>query len=106
PVMKRIGAIVFTAGMALGQSKPDPAQGNEIFDEQCSSCHRADSFETKVGPGLKWLFSKEKLDSNGKPVNNATVLDKINAGGKGMPAFRNSLREQDKQNLLAYLNTI
>jgi cytochrome c len=97
---------LFAALMASAQSKPDPAQGNEIFDEQCSSCHRADSFEKKVGPGLKFLFSKEKLDSNGKPVNNATVLEKINIGGKGMPAFKDSLREQDKQNLLAYLNTI
>jgi cytochrome c len=104
--MKAAALLALAACSALAQTKPDPTLGNEIFDEQCSGCHRADSFDKKVGPGLKWLFSKDKLDSNGKPVNNASVLEMINNGGKGMPAFKDSLREQDKQNLLAYLNTI
>lgn len=104
--MKAVAVLVFAANLCFAQAKPDPALGNEIFDEHCSGCHRSDSFENKVGPGLKWLFSKEKLDSNGKPVTNANVLEKINGGGKGMPAFKDSLREQDKENLLAYLNTI
>lgn len=104
--MKVLLLLTATALLTFGQTKPDPALGNEIFDEQCSGCHRSDSFDNKVGPGLKWLFSKEKLDSNGKPVTNANVLDIINKGGKGMPAFKDSLREQDKENLLAYLHGI
>lgn len=102
----RLFAGLVMAIVSFAQTPPDPAQGNEIFDEQCRSCHHSDSFETKVGPGLKWLYSKGKLDSNGKAVTDATVLEKINAGGKTMPAYKDSLREEDKLNLLAYLKTI
>ena len=59
-----------------------------------------------VGPGLKWLYSKGKLDANGKPVTDANVLEMINRGGKQMPAFKSTLTEEDKSNLLAYLKTL
>jgi mono/diheme cytochrome c family protein len=91
---------------AIGQRKPDPGKGNEIFDEQCSSCHNATSADRKMGPGLKLLFAKPKLDSNGKPVNDANVLDKIEKGGNGMPPFKDSLEKDDKADLLAYLKTL
>ena len=104
--MKRLVFCWFFALVSLAQTKPDPSQGNEIFDEQCRSCHYSDSIERKVGPGLKWLYSKDKLDSNGKPVTDASVLEKINAGGKTMPSYKDTLREEDKANLLAYLKTL
>ena len=104
--MRTIVFWIFLVQSALSQEKPDPSQGNEIFDEQCRSCHHSDSIERKVGPGLKWLFSKDKLDSNGKPVTDANVLEKINVGGKGMPAYKETLREEDKINLLAFLKTL
>lgn len=97
-------AVLTLAGRA--QSKPDASKGNETFDEQCSSCHYADSVDTKVGPGLKWLYGKGKLDSNGKPVTDANVLDKINTGSQSMPAYKTTLSEDDKVNLLAYLKTL
>lgn len=92
--------------LALADKRPDASKGNETFDEQCASCHAADSMDKKVGPGLKFLYVKGKLDSNGKPVSDATVLEKINAGGKGMPAFKTTLSEDDKANLLAWLKTL
>jgi mono/diheme cytochrome c family protein len=91
---------------AIAQRKPDPEQGNELFDEQCSSCHNATSTERKMGPGLKLLFAKPKLESNGKPVNDANVLDKIDKGGNGMPPFKDMLEKDDKADLLAYLKTL
>jgi len=108
--MKFGGAILLVAAaaalVAQDKEKPDASKGNETFDEQCSSCHYADSLDAKVGPGLKWLYSKGKLDSNGKTVSDATVLEKIDAGGKGMPAFKTTLSEDDKRNLIAYLKTL
>jgi len=93
-----------SAGIA--QRKPDPERGNELFDEQCSSCHNAASTDRKMGPGLKLLFAKPKLESNGKPVNEASVLDKIEKGGNGMPPFKDTLEKDDKADLLAYLKTL
>jgi mono/diheme cytochrome c family protein len=88
------------------QSKGTPEKGNELFDEQCSSCHNSASVDRKVGPGLKLLFAKPKLESNGKPVTDANVLDKIEKGGNGMPAFKDTLTADDKADLIAYLKTL
>ena len=93
-------------GLALGQGKPDASKGNEVFDEQCSGCHHADREERKVGPGLKWLFVKGKLDSNGKAAGEASVLEILNKGSKGMPAFEKAFSDKDKVDLLAYLKTL
>jgi mono/diheme cytochrome c family protein len=99
-------AVAFTGAMICEQYKGDADKGNEIFDEQCSSCHDAFSTERKAGPGLKWLFSKEKLDSNGKPVTEANVLEKLNTGGKGMPSFKETLSAEDKADVIAYLKKL
>lgn len=84
----------------------DPEKGNEIFDEQCSSCHQAYSTDRKVGPGLRGLFEKGKLESNGKPANEANIIEKIENGGKGMPAFKGTLSGDDRADLIAYLKTL
>jgi cytochrome c len=93
------------AGSASVYAQGDAAKGKEVF-EQCSVCHNADSTERKMGPGLKGLFKKGKLDSNGKPVTDANVLDKINEGGNGMPSYKDMLSADEKANLLAYLKTL
>ena|ERR1700675_1527959 len=102
--------ISLTTGMALlalqavAREKGDMEQGKKVF-EQCAVCHNADTAETKVGPSLKGLFQHKKL-KNGKPVSEANVLAVINSGGGGMPSFANTLSEEEKDNLLAYLHTI
>ena len=87
---------VFAAGTA--------AKGKEVFD-QCSVCHNADSDEKKIGPGLKGLFKKDKL-VNGKKPSDATVREKIDEGGNGMPAYKDILSDQEKDDLIAYLKTL
>jgi mono/diheme cytochrome c family protein len=100
-------ALLLGSVSAYGQKKPagDAAKGKEVFD-QCSVCHNADSTEAKMGPGLKGLFKKAKLTSNGKPVSDAEVLNKINEGGNGMPSYKDQLSDGDRANLLAYLKTL
>jgi len=98
-------ALLLGSGSMYGQKKGDAAKGKEIFD-QCSVCHNSDSTERKMGPGLKGLFKKAKLDSNGKPVSEANVLDKINEGGNGMPAYKDLLSDDERTNLIAYLKTL
>jgi mono/diheme cytochrome c family protein len=102
-----LAVVLFPASpVVCAQSKGDADKGNEIFDEQCASCHNAYSTDRKTGPGLKWLFSKGKLESNGKPADEANILQKIDAGGKGMPAFKDTLSKDDKADLIAYLKTL
>ena len=85
-------------------AKGDAAKGKALF-EQCGVCHNADSTEKKMGPGLKGLFKKDKLD-NGKKVTEATVKAQIDEGGKGMPGYKDMLSDQEKDDLIAYLKTL
>lgn len=96
---------IFLAGSTVYAQKGDAAKGKEVFD-QCSVCHNADSTEAKIGPGLKGLFKKDKLSTTGKPVNDANVIQKINEGGNGMPAYKDILSDKEKADVIAYLKTL
>jgi cytochrome c len=98
-----------TAAVAANQksdsgSKGDAAKGKETF-EQCAICHNVDTDEKKMGPSLKGLFKRKTL-ANGKAVNDANVLEQINNGGNGMPAYADMLSADDKANVMAYLHTL
>jgi cytochrome c len=97
-------AAALTAGSTLSFAAGNAAQGKEVFD-QCSVCHNADSTEKKIGPGLKGLFKHDKL-VDGKPVNEANVRARINEGGNGMPAYKDILSDQEKDDVIAYLKTL
>jgi cytochrome c len=96
------------AGAVLsGAAKPgDAAKGKDLFSQNCDVCHNADSTDVKVGPGLKGLFKKASLQ-NKKKVTDAAVMDIINKGSpSGMPGFMESLSEQDRADVLAFLKTL
>jgi cytochrome c2 len=103
---------VFTICAALAATVPtlpaagkgDAAKGKEVF-EQCAVCHNADSEEKKMGPGLKGLFNRDKM-VNGKKPTEANVRAKVEEGGNGMPAYKDMLSDQEKDDLIAYLKTL
>src|SRR5215469_8142478 len=99
-----ICAAVAFAAAPFASAAGDPAKGKVVF-EQCSVCHNADSTEKKVGPGLKGLFQKDKM-TNGKKPTDANVRAKIDEGGNGMPAYKDMLSDQEKDDVIAYLKTL
>ena len=100
--------MICVAAMAAGSGSAfaagTAAKGKEVFD-QCSVCHNADSTDKKIGPGLKGLFKKDKL-ANGKAPTEANVRTQIDEGGNGMPAYKDILSNQEKDDLIAYLKTL
>lgn len=98
-----IALAIATAAMPAAK-KGDPEKGKELF-QQCGVCHNADSTEKKMGPGLKGLFSRDKLN-NGKKPTDANVRAQIDEGGNGMPAYKEMLADEDKDDLMAYLKTL
>lgn len=98
-------ALLFSSAALFAQDKPGDAKKGEETFEQCKVCHNADSTEKKMGPGLKGLFSHEKM-ANGKKPTEENVLAKINEGGNGMPAYNEMLSNDEKKDLLAYLKTL
>jgi len=104
----RVFAVCFTlvvgSKVMLSAAKGDAAKGKEVF-EQCGVCHNADSDEKKMGPGLKGLFKRDKM-TNGKKPTEANIRDRVDEGGQGMPAYKDMLSDQEKDDLLAYLKTL
>ena len=97
-------ALIVAAPAVFAADKGDAAKGKEVF-EQCGVCHNADSTEKKMGPGLKGLFTHDKM-LNGKKPTEANVRAKIDEGGNGMPAYKEILSDEDKDNVMAYLKTL
>jgi cytochrome c2 len=97
-------ACAIASSPALAAKKGDPDKGKEVF-QQCTPCHNADSNEKKMGPGLKGLFSKEKLN-NGKKPTEENVRSQIDEGGNGMPGYKEMLSDDEKTDLIAYLKTL
>jgi len=79
-------------------------KGKEVF-EQCSVCHNADSDEKKMGPTLKGLFKRDKMQ-NGKKPTEENVRGIINEGGNGMPAYEELLSKEERDDLIAYLKSL
>jgi len=82
----------------------DIAKGKELFEGKCIVCHNTDSNEKKIGPGLKGT-KNGKLPS-GKDATREVILEIVNAGGGGMPAYKELLTEEEKNDVIAYCLTL
>ncbi len=98
-------AFVLAAGVAANaqdaQDKGDAEQGKEAFQSRCLLCHFDDSAEKKIGPGLAGI--KDGKLPSGKDATHENVLENMNKGGNGMPAFEQMLSEEEKINIAAYV---
>jgi mono/diheme cytochrome c family protein len=82
----------------------DAAAGKEIFDTKCGICHNADSKEKKIGPGLQGV--KDGKLPSGKDATYDNLLQNLNEGGGGMPAFEKLITDEEKDNVIAYVMTL
>ncbi len=84
---------------------PQQAHGRRIFDAQCARCHDPYTASAAKGPSLKKLYSRQYLPS-GLPTTDEHVTNSILLGRKMMPAFNQTINDQQLQDLLAYLKTL
>ena len=68
--------------------------GLEVFRNNCSMCHLADSAKSKVGPGLKGLYMLDKTPVLGKPLTDDVIRKQILEGGKDMPPYSHLIGEE------------
>ena len=84
---------------------PQEAAGKQVFGNQCSSCHYADSDKGLYGPGLQGLFHKPYLTS-GMAASDTRVRAVILHGWAMMPPMGNTMSDQEFEELMAYLHTL
>jgi mono/diheme cytochrome c family protein len=89
----------------LNQLTPTEQAGRQVFQNDCASCHYADSDQGLTGPGLEGLFRKPYLPS-GRVVNDDRVTSVIVRGWAMMPALGGTLSDSQLADLLAYLHTL
>ena len=80
------------------------ANGKEIFEGKCIVCHNTEDNEKKIGPGLKGVKSG-KLPS-GKDATREVILGIVDEGGGGMPAYKELLTEEEKNDVIAFTMTL
>lgn len=77
-------------------------RGAAIFAETCIFCHTVKDDRRKLGPSLAVIARENRLPS-GKQGSPQNILNQINNGGGGMPAFADSLDAHEKADLIAYI---
>jgi len=100
-----LGAGFLVSGAMSKTRAGDAEKGKAVFAQQCVMCHNATSTEKKIGPGLKGLFKRDKL-ANGKKVTEQNIRAQVENGGNGMPAYKEMLSDQERNDVVGYLKTL
>jgi alcohol dehydrogenase (cytochrome c) len=79
---------------AAAGGAPDAAAGEEVFAENCSTCHGASGTGGNGGPDLTTMP---------KAQEQAGAEEQVTNGGGGMPAFSGLLSEEEIKNVAAYV---
>lgn len=93
------------AAYTRGPSGADLADGKLIYSQKCEACHFSTSGEKKIGPGLAGLMKHAKF-KNGMTADDNDLRRVIERGGKDMPGFRDSLKQKQVRDLIAYVKTL
>jgi mono/diheme cytochrome c family protein len=75
--------------------------GEEVFIQKCFQCHSVLEGQVRLGPSLYGEMKKPH------PKKSAAEVREIIKNGKGrMPPFKDSLTEQNTDDLLAYIHSL
>ncbi len=79
--------------------------GSKLFIANCMVCHLYDSTATKVGPGLKGLYSRKVTPSLKRPVTDENISSQLHKGSGKMPPYAH-IRGGALASLLAYMKSL
>ncbi|MBI3698123.1 MAG: cytochrome c [Acidobacteria bacterium] len=91
-------------GEAKKAASGDVAKGKDLFEAKCMVCHNPDSKDKKIGPGLQGV--KDGKLPSGKNATHDVILEVVDAGGGGMPAYKELLTDEEKEDVIAYVLTL
>ena len=97
-------SFLLSISSAQSDKKGNATAGKDVFEGKCSDCHNADSKEAKDGPGLQGV--KDGKLPSGKNATREVILDLVNKGRDAMPAFKEILTDQQKEDVIAFVLTL
>ncbi len=81
------------------------SKGKILFEKVCKKCHDAYSTTNIRGPGLKGILKRDVMPFSKKPATAENILNQLNRPFGKMPSFH-FLSEEEKLNIIAFLNTL
>jgi mono/diheme cytochrome c family protein len=75
--------------------------GAQLYGQYCAVCHN----EGKNGPPLEGIMGRREFPS-GTPANDARLKDTIKMGRAMMPAFSNTLTDEQVNAIVKYVHTL
>jgi cytochrome c len=79
--------------------------GKGLYQTKCAACHKADTTQTLVGPGLKNILKGKELPASKRPATPRVIVEQLRNPYLLMPSF-SYLTEEETANLVAYLDTL
>ena len=96
--------LIWVPTLVADNQEGDAEKGAGLFETKCSVCHFSDSKEKKIGPGLAGI--KDGKLPSGEDATAENILENLNEGGGGMPAFEKLLTDEEKGDVIAFVLTL
>jgi len=120
PTKAILAVVTIVSGSSKAMAAGDAAAGQNVFASRCAACHATQSGVNKIGPSLAGIVGSKSGTVPGfnfsPGMKNADItwddasLDKYLANPVGFvhgtKMFVNLPSETDRQNVVAYLNTL
>jgi mono/diheme cytochrome c family protein len=98
-----VGLTLFIASIARANPGPDGAAGNATFRTKCAMCHGPDGSGSEVGKSMNVPDLRSQAVQK---LSDAELAQIISNGKGGMPAFKDSLSEDQIHSLVAHVRTL
>jgi mono/diheme cytochrome c family protein len=97
------GLAFFAVSIAEASPGPDAAASAATYRTKCAMCHGPDGSGSEVG---KSMHVPDLRSPEVQKQPNAQLAQIISDGKGGMPAFKNSLNEDQVHSLVAYIRSL
>jgi mono/diheme cytochrome c family protein len=98
-----VGLTLFIASIARANPGPDGAASSATFRTKCVMCHGSDGSGSEVG---KSINVPDLRSQTVQKLSDAELTQVISNGKGGMPAFKDSLSEDQTRALVAHIRSL
>ncbi len=98
-----LGLSLFVASIVRANPGPDTAAGKATFQTKCAMCHGPDGGGSEVGKSMNVPDLRSQAVQK---LSDAELAQIISNGKGGMPAFKDSLSEDQIHGLVSHIRTL